>query len=85
MKFIIDLGNKTYVIDGEKMEALYAMFDGEERYSAKWNRGEGDEEAYYTHHVWTEAVGTGRDASHHDVKMMSKGTYAMAKIAGEAK
>lgn len=79
MKFLLDVNDKKYVVDDDTLTSIFSLLDGLEGYSRKWNRGEGNEESFYSHHVYVADITEDLQR----VEVLPNNLYAVAKLAGK--
>jgi hypothetical protein len=79
MKFLLEVNDRKYVVDSDTLTSIYSSLKGLEGYCRKWNRGEGNEESFYSHHVYTHAP----EEDLERLEVLPDEVYAVAKLAGK--
>jgi len=77
MKAKIRIGHRDYVVPAEDAIKIMEIVEGAPLFEDKYHRGEGDQDAYYTYHVWKS------DKIGETLELISEDTYRIAKLAGK--
>jgi hypothetical protein len=76
-KVVIRVGHKELVVTPAAALAVIDAISGAEVYEAKWRRGEGAGDSYYTHHVYPQSF-----TDKMSFEVITDELYRMAKMAG---
>lgn len=81
MNFVLDMNSKQYVVNDEQLDIIQGILDQCEIFSAEYNRGVGNADSFYTHHVYKQESSEGIRS----VNCISAKTLVMARLAGRKK
>lgn len=76
-KVVIRVGHKELVMTPAAALAVLDAISGAEVYEAKWHRGEGAGDSYYTNHIYPQSF-----TDRMSFEVITDEMYRMAKMAG---
>jgi len=76
-KVVIRVGHNELVVTPAAALAVIDAISGAEVYEAKWHRGEGAGDSYYTHHIYPQPF-----TNKLSIEVITDELYRMAKMAG---